>query len=102
MLLGGLFKAIGQVDVPLFTWSDAKKKYYYEDMHRWAAYWDVPFKFPTRFPMLSLKAMRTYLALPEARRDAFREARFAPTGPRTATSPTTPCCARSSAPRRTT
>jgi 2-hydroxychromene-2-carboxylate isomerase len=76
MLLGGLFKAIGQVDVPLFTWSDAKKKYYYEDMHRWAAYWDVPFKFPTRFPMLSLKAMRTYLALPEARRDAFREATF--------------------------
>jgi len=76
MLLGGLFKAIGQADVPLFTWSDAKKKYYYEDMHRWAAYWDVPFKFPTRFPMLSLKAMRTYLALPEARRDAFREATF--------------------------
>jgi 2-hydroxychromene-2-carboxylate isomerase len=76
MLLGGVFKAIGQADVPLFTWSDAKKKYYYEDMHRWAAYWDIPFKFPTRFPMLSLKAMRTYLALPEARRDAFREATF--------------------------
>ncbi|MGD0529884.1 MAG: 2-hydroxychromene-2-carboxylate isomerase [Polyangiaceae bacterium] len=76
MLLGGVFKAIGQADVPLFTWSDAKKKYYYEDMHRWAAYWDVPFKFPTRFPMLTLKAMRTYLALPEARRDAFREATF--------------------------
>jgi 2-hydroxychromene-2-carboxylate isomerase len=76
MLLGGVFKAIGQADVPLFTWSDAKKKYYYEDMHRWAAYWDIPFKFPTRFPMLSLKAMRTYLALPAARRDAFREATF--------------------------
>jgi 2-hydroxychromene-2-carboxylate isomerase len=76
MLLGGLFKSIGQADVPLFTWSDAKKKYYFEDMHRWAAYWDVPFKFPTRFPMASLKALRTYLALPEARRAAFREATF--------------------------
>jgi 2-hydroxychromene-2-carboxylate isomerase len=76
MLLGGLFKAIGQADVPLFTWSDAKKKYYFEDMHRWAAYWGVPFKFPTRFPMLTLKAMRTYLALPEERRGAFREATF--------------------------
>jgi len=76
MLLGGLFRAIGQSDVPLFTWSDAKKKYYFEDMHRWAAYWAVPFKFPTRFPMASLKAMRTYLALPESRRAAFREATF--------------------------
>jgi 2-hydroxychromene-2-carboxylate isomerase len=76
MLLGGLFKTIGQAEVPLFTWSDAKKKYYYEDMHRWAAYWDVPFKFPTRFPMLTLKAMRVYLALPEPRRAAFRAATF--------------------------
>ena len=76
MLLGGLFKSIGQSDVPLFTWSDAKKKYYFEDMHRWATYWGVPFKFPTRFPMGTLKAMRTYLALPEARRNAFREATF--------------------------
>jgi 2-hydroxychromene-2-carboxylate isomerase len=76
MLLGGLFKAIGQVDVPLFTWSDAKKKYYFEDMHRWAKYWEVPFRFPTRFPMLTLKAMRTYLALPEDRRDGFRERTF--------------------------
>ena len=76
MLLGGLFKSIGQVDVPLFAWSDAKKKYYFEDMYRWAAFWGVPFKFPTRFPMHTLKAMRTYLALPEERRDAFRERTF--------------------------
>ena len=76
MLLGGLFRAIGQVDVPLFTWSDAKKKYTYDDMHRWAAYWDVPFKFPSNFPTHSLKAMRAYLALPEERRDAFRKKAF--------------------------
>ncbi len=76
MLLGGLFRAIGQVDVPLFTWSDAKKKYYYDDMHRWAAYWNVPFKFPTNFPTNSLKAMRAYLALPEDRQAAFRQRTF--------------------------
>ncbi|HEY8042371.1 MAG TPA: 2-hydroxychromene-2-carboxylate isomerase [Polyangiaceae bacterium] len=76
MLLGGVFKSIGQAEVPLFTWSDAKKKYYYEDMHRWAEYWGVPFRFPTRFPMLTLKALRAYLALPESRRDAFREKTF--------------------------
>jgi 2-hydroxychromene-2-carboxylate isomerase len=76
MLLGGVFRAIGQVDVPLFTWSDAKKKYYYDDMHRWAAYWGVPFKFPSNFPTNSLKAMRVYLALPEERRADFRTRTF--------------------------
>jgi len=76
MLLGGLFKAIGQNDVPLFTWSEAKKRYTFEDMLRWAAFWGVPFTFPTRFPMATLKALRAYLALPEERRAAFREKTF--------------------------
>ena len=76
MLLGGLFRSIGQADVPLSTWSQQKQRYYFDDMHRWAAYWAVPFKFPTRFPMMTLKAMRTYLALPEDRRDAFRQKTF--------------------------
>jgi 2-hydroxychromene-2-carboxylate isomerase len=76
MLLGGLFRSIGQADVPLFTWSDAKKKYTLEDMQRWAAYWAVPFRFPSHFPMNSLKAMRAYLALPEERRKDYRERTF--------------------------
>jgi 2-hydroxychromene-2-carboxylate isomerase len=76
MLLGGLFKAIGQVDVPLSTWSP-QKRYYYDDMHRWAAHWDVPFRFPTRFPMNTVKALRAYLALPEARRADFQKKVFA-------------------------
>ncbi len=76
MLLGGVFRAIGQADVPLLTWSDAKKKYTYDDMHRWAAYWGVPFKFPTSFPTNSLKAMRVYLALPEERRADYRTRTF--------------------------
>jgi 2-hydroxychromene-2-carboxylate isomerase len=77
MLLGGLFKAIGQVDVPLATWSDAKRNYYLQDIVRWAAYWDVPFKWPSRFPMSSIKALRVYLALPEERRLDFRRKVFA-------------------------
>ena len=76
MLLGGLFKSIGQEMVPLNSWSDAKRRYYFEDMHRWAAFWGVPLNFPALFPVNSLKALRAYLALPEARRDAFREAVF--------------------------
>jgi 2-hydroxychromene-2-carboxylate isomerase len=76
MLLGGVFKMIGQADVPLMTWSQAKQRYYYDDMLRWAAYWGVPFKFPSSFPTNSLKALRTYLALPEERRGDFRERTF--------------------------
>jgi len=76
MLLGGLFKMIGQVDVPLLTWSEQKRAYYLKDLYRWADYYGVPFKFPTRFPMLTIKALRAYLALPEERKDAFREKTF--------------------------
>jgi len=73
MLLGGVFRAIGQVDAPVLTWSQQKQKHTFEDLNRWAELWGVPFKFPSRFPMNSLKAMRAWLALPEERRDAFRE-----------------------------
>jgi 2-hydroxychromene-2-carboxylate isomerase len=76
MLLGGVFRSIGQADVPIATWSDAKRAYTFQDMTRWAAYWNVPFKFPSNFPTNSLKAMRAYLALPEDRQGAFRERTF--------------------------
>lgn len=76
MLLGGLFKAIGQELVPLNTWSDAKRRYYYDDMHRWAQFWGVPFNFPSIFPVNSIKALRAYLALPAERQDAFRDGVF--------------------------
>ena len=77
LLLGGLFKSIGQADVPLSTWSPQKQRYYFDDMNRWAAHWNVPFKFPSRFPMNSVKALRAYLALPEARRPDFQRKVFA-------------------------
>jgi 2-hydroxychromene-2-carboxylate isomerase len=76
MLLGGLFKTIGQSDVPLFTWGEAKRRYFLQDMTRWAEYWGVPFRFPSRFPMVTLKALRAYLALPDAQHTAFRERAF--------------------------
>jgi 2-hydroxychromene-2-carboxylate isomerase len=76
MLLGALFKQVGQPLVPLSTWSPAKQSYYFADMSRAATAASLPFRFPTRFPMNSVKALRTYLALPEARRDAFARATF--------------------------
>jgi 2-hydroxychromene-2-carboxylate isomerase len=77
MLLGGLFKAIGQVDVPMSSWSAQKQRYYFEDMNRWAAHWSVPFRFPSRFPMNTVKALRAYLALPQERRADFQKKTFA-------------------------
>lgn len=76
MLLGGVFKSIGQANVPMQTWSAAKQQYILRDMHQWAEYWGVPFQFPAVFPVNSIKALRTYLALPESRQGAFREAVF--------------------------
>jgi len=78
MLLGALFKQVGQPMVPLATWSPAKQAYYGADMLRSAEAIGAPFKFPSRFPISSIKALRVYLALPEgARRDAFARAAFA-------------------------
>lgn len=76
MFLGGLFKSLGQETVPINTWSDARRRYYLKDMHRWAEFWGVPFAFPAHFPVNSLKALRAYLALPEGRRGAFRDGAF--------------------------
>ena len=76
MLLGGLFKIIGQVEAPVLTWGESKRDHTFKDLQRWAEHFGVPFKFPSRFPMHSIKAMRAYLALPEDRRAGFREKTF--------------------------
>lgn len=76
VLLGGLFKAIGQVDVPFVSWCPAKQRYYLQDLQRWAEYWHVPFQFSSHFPVASIKALRCWLALPDEHRRAFRERTF--------------------------
>ncbi|MBS2018151.1 MAG: 2-hydroxychromene-2-carboxylate isomerase [Deltaproteobacteria bacterium] len=76
ILLGGLFRSIGTPDAPVLTFSEAKRRYVMKDLDRWATFWGVPFSFPTRFPMVTVKALRTYLALPEERRGSFRERVF--------------------------
>ncbi len=74
MLLGAVFKAIGQADAPIATFSPAKQRYVGKDLDRWASHWGVPLRWPSRFPMNTVKALRTWLALPEPRRKAFRDA----------------------------
>lgn len=67
-LLGGLFKAIGTPDVPLFAAPEPKRRHYLADLVRWADHWGVPFRFPSRFPMNTVKPLRMVLSLPEAER----------------------------------
>lgn len=76
MLLGGLFRALGQADVPLATWSPAKQSYTMKDLERWAVYWGVPFRYPSRFPTSSLRALRVHAALPESAKERFRDETF--------------------------
>ncbi|MDF2695926.1 MAG: 2-hydroxychromene-2-carboxylate isomerase [Labilithrix sp.] len=77
ILLGGLFRSIGTPDVPLATFSAAKQQYTMTDLHRWASFWTLPFRFPSRFPTNSIKALRVYLALAsDEHRTRFRDATF--------------------------
>ncbi len=76
MLLGGLFRSIGQANVPMATWSAARQKYTLDDLARTAVSMGVPFRFPSRFPMNTILPLRVWLALPESRRDAFRADTF--------------------------
>ncbi|AKU98999.1 2-hydroxychromene-2-carboxylate isomerase [Labilithrix luteola] len=76
VLLGGLFRAVGSPTVPIATFSESKRRHVMLDLGRWAAYWGVPFRFPAKFPIRSVRALRVWLALPEEHRDAFRTAVF--------------------------
>jgi len=70
-LLGGLFKAIGTADVPLFTMPEAKRRHALADMARWADHYGVPLRFPARFPMNTVKPLRMVLEVPEEQRPAL-------------------------------
>lgn len=61
-LLGGLFKTIGAPDVPFFTQSEPKRKHTVRDLDRQAARGGIPFRWPSRFPMNTVLALRVTLA----------------------------------------
>ncbi|HEY0250656.1 MAG TPA: DsbA family protein, partial [Kofleriaceae bacterium] len=58
ILLGGLFREIGQADVPLFRFSPAKQRYVGAEIHHFARWFGVPFAFATKFPQRSIAAQR--------------------------------------------
>lgn len=71
ILLGGLFRDIGQVDVPLLVMPEPKRRYVSAEMKRWSAWWGVPFEMPAKFPQRSIAAQRL-LTIPESFADRSR------------------------------
>ncbi len=60
-LLGAVFKATTN-DLPVRV--PAKARYMLADMARWAEHYGVPFRLPSRFPMLTLRTQRALTAAP--------------------------------------
>lgn len=61
ILLGGLFRSVGTVDVPLFAFPEAKRRYIVMEMQRWARWYGVPFRMPSKFPQRTQTAQRLIL-----------------------------------------
>lgn len=74
ILLGALFRELGTPDVPLLTMNPTKQAYVRRDLHDLAAWWGVPFAFPSRFPLRSVLPLRVALAEPAATLPIYRAA----------------------------
>lgn len=61
LLLGGLFRSVGTPDVPLFAQSPEKRRHTMQDLQRQAARAQVPFAWPSRFPVNTVLALRMTL-----------------------------------------
>lgn len=73
-LLGAVFKATTN-DMPARV--PAKARYMLADMARWSAHYGVPFRLPSKFPLLTLRAQRALTAAPEAAIPAMALSLFA-------------------------
>lgn len=70
ILLGGLFREIGQANAPLFAFPPAKSRYFGLEMARWARWWGLPFTAPSKFPQRTVTAQRLALLALEQGTDA--------------------------------
>lgn len=62
MLLGAVFKQVGTADVPLFLQSEAKRRHTAKDLERQATEAGALYRFPSRFPMRTVLALRVTIA----------------------------------------
>jgi 2-hydroxychromene-2-carboxylate isomerase len=65
LLLGGLFRELGQNNVPLFAMSPEKQGYMGVELQRFAWWWGVPFLFSPHFPLRTVLPLRAALLMPE-------------------------------------
>ena len=70
ILVGALFRRIGTPDVPLDSFTAPKRAYMARDIQHWAGHWNVPFRWPSRFPMRTVAPLRLALAAAEDAGDA--------------------------------
>ncbi len=61
ILLGALFRDIGQVDVPMHAWPASKQRWVIDELRRWSNWWGVPFAWPAKFPQRTITAQRLIL-----------------------------------------
>ncbi len=66
ILLGGLFRDIGQVDVPLDAMPKPKRGYVALDLARWARWWGVKLDWPRKFPQRTITAQRLCIVARDA------------------------------------
>jgi 2-hydroxychromene-2-carboxylate isomerase len=71
VLLGGIFRAIGQADVPAAAMPLAKQRLNLLDMKRYAAHYGVPLQLHPRHPLRSVEAMRLLHTVDGAERIAL-------------------------------
>lgn len=71
-LLGAVFRALGQVDVPLFAFNEPKQRWYLRDIALHARRWRIPFQFSPHFPLRTVTALRCTLVHPDPARFAAR------------------------------
>lgn len=64
-LLGAVFKAIGQANVPLLAMNEAKQAWYQRDMFEYARHLGLPFRFNPHFPLRTVLTARLALAHPD-------------------------------------
>jgi 2-hydroxychromene-2-carboxylate isomerase len=76
VLLGAIFKAIGTPMVPLFAMPQAKQRMMPYELARWSDHFGVRFRFASRFPQNSVKALRMTIAAPDDKRLALMHALF--------------------------
>ena len=76
-LLGGVFKMLGTPMTPMMT-NPNKTTAGIRDLQRWAEKYEIPYSFPSNFPMNTVKALRSVIAIELAGGDpsAFIDATF--------------------------